>query len=169
MEVPAADPRLNDAVVILDPRIHFALVRGTRSCPQLQVYEPARLDEQLDAATRDYLGRHVEVAAVSDILTNQLSTSSSASTSSGAAGADEVSALAAALKDASLGSSGLSSPTSIPLAARAPLRRQILLPALVEWYQEDFGSSDLDVLKVGGRDCFSLSHARDSLSLLKLC
>lgn len=31
------DPRLQSAVVVWDPRIQFALCRGTRSCPPLQV------------------------------------------------------------------------------------------------------------------------------------
>lgn len=38
-----------------DPRIHFAINCGARSCPPLRRYNAARLDEQLDLATRAYL------------------------------------------------------------------------------------------------------------------
>ena len=49
------DPRLGSAPSRLDPRIHFALNCGARSCPPVQVYSPAEVDHQLDAATRAYL------------------------------------------------------------------------------------------------------------------
>jgi len=40
-----------------DPRIHFAIVCASLSCPDLQAeaYEPATLDEQLDRVTRGFL------------------------------------------------------------------------------------------------------------------
>lgn len=40
-----------------DPRIHFALVCASKSCPDLraEAYVPERLDEQLDDAARDFL------------------------------------------------------------------------------------------------------------------
>jgi hypothetical protein len=38
-----------------DPRIHFALVAAAASCPDLRFYERARLDVQLEAATRAFL------------------------------------------------------------------------------------------------------------------
>ncbi|MCQ4334171.1 DUF547 domain-containing protein [Natronomonas sp. F2-12] len=40
-----------------DPRIHFALNCGAESCPAIRAYEPDRIDEQLDLATRHYLDR----------------------------------------------------------------------------------------------------------------
>jgi hypothetical protein len=43
-----------------DPRIHFALNCGAESCPAIRAYEPARVDDQLDLATRHYLDRTVE-------------------------------------------------------------------------------------------------------------
>jgi hypothetical protein len=43
--------RLDDC----DPRVHFALNCGAESCPAIRAYEPARVDEQLDLATRHYL------------------------------------------------------------------------------------------------------------------
>jgi hypothetical protein len=43
-----------------DPRIHFALNCGAASCPAIRVYEPDRIDDQLDLATRTYLDATVE-------------------------------------------------------------------------------------------------------------
>ena len=51
--------RLDDC----DPRIHFALNCGAESCPAIRAYEPDRLDEQLDLATRSYLDATVEYDA----------------------------------------------------------------------------------------------------------
>ena len=44
----------------VDPRIHFALNCGAASCPAIRHYEPDRVDEQLDLATRGYLESTVE-------------------------------------------------------------------------------------------------------------
>ena len=38
-----------------DPRIHFALVCGSRSCAPIEFYDPDRIDEQLDQATRSFV------------------------------------------------------------------------------------------------------------------
>jgi len=43
-----------------DYRIHFALNCGAQSCPPVAVYDPERLQEQLNTATRNYLGRTSE-------------------------------------------------------------------------------------------------------------
>jgi hypothetical protein len=58
-----SDPRLRSAPSRLDPRIHFALNCGARSCPPIRVYEPGALDDQLDLATRSYLGAEAAVDA----------------------------------------------------------------------------------------------------------
>lgn len=55
------DPRLAHAPGPPDPRVHFALSCGARSCPPARVYEEGRVSEQLEEATRAYL------AAESDI------------------------------------------------------------------------------------------------------
>jgi len=39
----------------VDPRIHFALNCGARSCPPIKVYTATRLDQELDLATRAFL------------------------------------------------------------------------------------------------------------------
>lgn len=49
------DRRLAAAPSLTDPRIHFALNCGARSCPPPRVYEAARVDEMLEEATRGYL------------------------------------------------------------------------------------------------------------------
>lgn len=45
----------------LDPRIHFALNCGARSCPPLAAYDPEHLDAQLDAAARSYLASETAI------------------------------------------------------------------------------------------------------------
>jgi hypothetical protein len=52
---PDGDPRAALGPGMLDPRVHFALNCGTRSCPPLAFYEAARLDEQLDAAAASFI------------------------------------------------------------------------------------------------------------------
>lgn len=39
----------------IDPRIHFALNCGAISCPYIAVYDPERVEEQLEITTRNYL------------------------------------------------------------------------------------------------------------------
>ncbi|MFZ0547571.1 MAG: DUF547 domain-containing protein [Candidatus Promineifilaceae bacterium] len=45
----------------LDPRIHFALNCGGRSCPPIQAYETEKLEQQLDLATKGFLDSTVKV------------------------------------------------------------------------------------------------------------
>ena len=49
------DPRLAAAPAALDPRVHFALNCGARSCPPIHLYEPGAIEEQLELATRAYV------------------------------------------------------------------------------------------------------------------
>jgi hypothetical protein len=49
------DPRFRFAVRPLDPRIHFALVCGARSCPPVGYYEPDRIDQQLELAAKSFI------------------------------------------------------------------------------------------------------------------
>jgi hypothetical protein len=39
----------------LDPRVHFALVCASRSCPLVAVYSPHRIDQQLDQAATSFI------------------------------------------------------------------------------------------------------------------
>lgn len=54
------DPRLH-WVLPLDPRIHFALNCGARSCPPIRSYDPDRLDAQLDLAARSFVNSTVNI------------------------------------------------------------------------------------------------------------
>ena len=49
------DPRLGAAPSQLDPRIHFALNCGARSCPPVRRYSATGLDDELDRAARSYI------------------------------------------------------------------------------------------------------------------
>jgi len=57
----ASDPRLASAPSRLDPRIHFALNCGARSCPPIRTYDPAQLEAQLEMATSAYLEMEAQV------------------------------------------------------------------------------------------------------------
>jgi len=48
------------AVSERDPRIHFALNCGAKSCPPIAAYSPDRIDSQLELAAGGYLERTVE-------------------------------------------------------------------------------------------------------------
>jgi len=49
------DVRLEFAIVPLDPRIHFALVCGARSCPPIGFYEAEQIDFQLELAAMSFI------------------------------------------------------------------------------------------------------------------
>jgi hypothetical protein len=55
----ARDPRRGLALAPLDPRIHFAINCGARSCPPVGVYRAAMIDTQLDLATRNFVNEEV--------------------------------------------------------------------------------------------------------------
>ncbi|MDP9187831.1 MAG: DUF547 domain-containing protein, partial [Actinomycetota bacterium] len=49
------DPRLDAAPSRPDPRVHFALNCGARSCPPVRTYTPAGIEDELEAAARSYV------------------------------------------------------------------------------------------------------------------
>jgi hypothetical protein len=49
------DPRRQLSLNSMDPRIHFALVCGSRSCAPIRFYEADLIDEQLDTAARNFI------------------------------------------------------------------------------------------------------------------
>ena len=51
------DPRLRYAIGIFDPRIHFALVCASNSCPPIEFYDAEKIDRQLDIAARSFINR----------------------------------------------------------------------------------------------------------------
>ncbi|MEJ2598639.1 MAG: DUF547 domain-containing protein [Anaerolineales bacterium] len=52
----------------LDPRIHFALNCGSRSCPPIQIYSADRLEAQLDQAGRNFVNANVKLDASKQML-----------------------------------------------------------------------------------------------------
>ncbi|KAL5007512.1 hypothetical protein ScPMuIL_016318 [Solemya velum] len=84
------DPRLKFALKKLDPRIHFALVCGAKSCPAINVYTPANIDQALDVATRNFALEEVSMFTEVD---------------------------------------------------------EIWLSRIFQWYQDDFGGTDVEVIK----------------------
>lgn len=57
------DPRYASALTELDPRIHFAMNCGAKSCPPISVYhdDAEKLNRQLNMATSSYLNQHCRV------------------------------------------------------------------------------------------------------------
>jgi GH15 family glucan-1,4-alpha-glucosidase len=53
----SADPRLSYAVNTFDPRIHFALVCASSSCPPIEFYDAEKIERQLDIAARSFINR----------------------------------------------------------------------------------------------------------------
>jgi hypothetical protein len=63
------DLRLKYALDVLDPRIHFALVCGSTSCPPIGYYVAEVLEQQLETATANFVnGTEVEVVAAQNLL-----------------------------------------------------------------------------------------------------
>jgi len=50
-----SDPRLRFCLYQPDPRIHFALVCGSRSCAPIRFYDAENIHEQLDVAARNFV------------------------------------------------------------------------------------------------------------------
>ncbi|KPK30651.1 MAG: hypothetical protein AMK69_02830 [Nitrospira bacterium SG8_3] len=50
-----SDPRKRSIIETVDPRIHFALVCGSNSCPPIDVYEAGEIDEQLELVTSGFV------------------------------------------------------------------------------------------------------------------
>ncbi len=50
-----ADPRSRVVVREVDPRIHFALVCASRTCPPIEAYDAGQISEQLDAAAQTFI------------------------------------------------------------------------------------------------------------------
>lgn len=49
------DPRIEFSLQKLDPRIHFALVCGSRSCAPIRFYEAEKMSEQLNMAAKNFV------------------------------------------------------------------------------------------------------------------
>jgi hypothetical protein len=56
------DPRQQFSLDVLDPRLHFALVCASRSCPPIALYTDESIDQQLDLAAKSFInGGGVEI------------------------------------------------------------------------------------------------------------
>jgi hypothetical protein len=63
------DPRISYAVEEADPRIHFALVCGSSSCPPINYYVADQLETQLEMATKNFInGAEVEILPQQNLL-----------------------------------------------------------------------------------------------------
>lgn len=63
------DLRMGYIIEDLDPRIHFALVCGSSSCPPIHYYSADKLNEQLDLATSNFInGTEVEIYPEQNLL-----------------------------------------------------------------------------------------------------
>ena len=60
-----SDPRLAHTIP-LDPRIHFALVCGAKSCPPIRIFSADNLDRGLDLAAETFLRGEVDVSKGDD-------------------------------------------------------------------------------------------------------
>ena len=56
------DKRRENAIVPPDPRVHFALVCGAKSCPPIRLYDGENLESQLAAAAAAFLESETRVA-----------------------------------------------------------------------------------------------------------
>lgn len=61
------DRRKQFCLDTVDPRIHFALVCGSRSCPPVKYYTPDKIDDELDIAARSFIN-----SAEVEILPNDM-------------------------------------------------------------------------------------------------
>lgn len=67
LQFASDDPRIAWCLP-LDPRIHFALNCGSRSCPPIQVYSADHLEAQLDQAARNFVDANVKLDETKQLL-----------------------------------------------------------------------------------------------------
>lgn len=51
----SGDSRIADCVIQVDPRIHFALVCASRTCPPIEVYESEKINAQLETSSQVFI------------------------------------------------------------------------------------------------------------------
>jgi glutaredoxin len=73
-----SDPRAQHVVLPVDPRIHFALVCGAKSCPPIRTYTGEGLDAQLAAAAEAFCEGDVQVVLSDDTVASDARSSSPA-------------------------------------------------------------------------------------------
>lgn len=55
------DPRAKYVMRRCDPRIHFTLNGGARSCPQIAIYSSTNIEKALNMATTSYCNSEVDI------------------------------------------------------------------------------------------------------------
>ena len=60
------DPRRNHVCAPADPRVHFALVCGARSCPPVRVYSSETLDAELEDAAFSFFESELDITLDDD-------------------------------------------------------------------------------------------------------
>ena len=65
------DKRLN-YIVEKDPRIHFALVCGAKSCPRIRCFNPQNLEIGLNLASSNYLDQEVSIVSKNTVKLSML-------------------------------------------------------------------------------------------------
>ncbi|CAF1332776.1 unnamed protein product [Rotaria magnacalcarata] len=55
------DPRAKYSMRRCDPRIHFALNCGARSCPQISIYSSSNIEKALNMATTSYCNSEIDI------------------------------------------------------------------------------------------------------------
>ena len=55
------DDRMSSVIEPMDPRIHFALNCASASCPPIQFYTPAELNQKLDLATSNFINQDLRL------------------------------------------------------------------------------------------------------------
>lgn len=89
------DPRLAHALPDLDPRIHFAIICGARSCPPVRTYEGGCVHEQLGAATRTVLREDLTLDGVTLVASPAGSVPTSRSGPGGCRGSSPITSMTA--------------------------------------------------------------------------
>jgi len=59
-QFPAGDSRIALCVQKVDPRIHFALVCGAKSCPPIRIFTPDNCERALDLAATNFCKNNVK-------------------------------------------------------------------------------------------------------------
>eukprot|EP00948_MAST-09A_sp_MAST-9A-sp1_P002990 g2990.t1 len=126
-----------------DPRVHFALNCGAKSCPMVKSYSPGTLDAELDIAAKAFFRSNVEVKLECwkpDMKQFYQSSPDGTQLS-------------------------LSSP--IPPPSSSMYRLRVKLSKILFWYRNDFGTTDHSMLERIASFIPSLKKALDIISVEK--
>jgi hypothetical protein len=140
-----SDPRVEWTIRELDPRIHFALVCGTRSCSRLRVYPTRPYSVPADSAL---VARHPHLfsteAAASNSITVDIDKKLTMATEESIAETTSIvfgTSLSPPLPRHISGAR----PVLTPLVHFVELR-QVLIARTFGWFHDDFGANDKDLL-----------------------